>query len=197
MLDARSRFDEQYYRRFYLDPDTRAMSPEDFDKLGGFVCSYLQYLEQPVSTVLDMGCGLGLWQNVLERYFPEVTYTGVEISDYLCGQFGWQQGSVVDWRARDTFNLVVCADVVQYLDDRDANTAIENLAQLCDGVLYFAVLTERDWLHNCDHERTDPVGHLRTGEWYRERLGRHFTNIGGGLFAAEDSPTVRYELEEL
>ena len=196
-MDARTRFDEQYYRQFYLDPLTRAMSPEDFDKLGDFVCSYLQYLEQPVSKVLDMGCGLGLWRTVLERHYPNAVYTGVEISEYVCARYGWQQGSVVNWSARTTFDLVICSDVVQYLNDEDAESAIENLARLCDGVLYFAALTERDWHENCDQERTDPVGYLRGGEWYRKRLSPHFTNIGGGLFAAMDSPTVRYELEEL
>ncbi len=196
-MKARRKFDEQYYQKFYLDPLTRAMHPEDFDKLGNFVCGYLHYLEQPVAKVLDMGCGLGLWHNVVERHFPDAVYTGVEISDYVCERYGWHKGSVVDWSARSTFDLVICSDVVQYLNDEDTESAIENLSSLCEGVLYFAALTERDWRENCDQARTDPAGYLRTGEWYRERLGRHFTNIGGGLFAAEDSPTVRYELEEL
>ena len=196
-MKVRTKFDAPYYRQFYLDPLTRAMSPEDFDKLGNFVCGYLLYLEQPVTKVLDMGCGLGLWQTVLERHFPHAKYVGVEISDYVCEQYGWYKGSVVDWKARTTFDLVICSDVVQYLNDGEAEAAIENLSRLCDGVLYFAALTERDWQENCDQERTDPDGYLRSGTWYRVRLGRYFNNLGGGLFAAEDSPTVRYELEEL
>lgn len=196
-MKTRQVFDAQYYEQFYLAPPTRAMEPEDFDKLGSFVCGYLHYLEQPVERVLDMGCGLGLWQGVVERHFPDAVYTGVEISDHACERYGWKKGSVVDWSARTTFDLVICSDVVQYLDDEDAQSAIENLSRLCEGVLYFAALTERDWRENCDQERTDRAGYLRSGEWYRERLGRHFTNIGGGLFAAADSPTVRYELEEL
>ena len=196
-MDLRKRFDEQYYRQFYLDPLTRAMGPEDFDKLGDFVCGYLKYPDQPVDTVLDMGCGLGQWRGVVGRHFPNAAYTGVEISDYVCSRYGWQQGSVVNWSVRKTFDLVICSDVVQYLDDNDAKAAIDNLARLCAGVLYFAVLTERDWQENCDQDRTDSEGYLRSGKWYRNHLQPHFTNIGGGLFAAVDSPTVRYELEEL
>lgn len=196
-MDLERRFDEHYYRQFYLDPLTRAMGPEDFNKLGDFVCSYLKYLEQPVNTVLDIGCGLGLWSNIVQRHFPQAIYTGVEISDYVCTRYGWQKGSVVNWTTNKTFDLVICSDVVQYLEDDDAIAAIENLARLCEGVLYFAVLTERDWQENCDQDRTDPVGYLRSGRWYRDQLKTHFTNIGGGLFAAPESPTVRYDLEEL
>ena len=196
-MKTRQLFDAQYYEQFYRAPRTRAMDPEDFDKLGNFVCGYLHYLEQPVAEVLDMGCGLGLWRDVVERHFPDAVYTGVEISDYACERYGWKKGSVVDWKTRATFDLVICSDVVQYLNDKDAEAAIENLSRLCAGVLYFAALTERDWHENCDQERTDPAGYLRTGRWYRKRLEQHFTNIGGGLFASEHSPTVRYELEEL
>ena len=67
--------------------------------LGGFVAAYLRYLEQPVATVVDFGCGLGHWQRVVRRHFPAARYTGVELSRYLCAQYGWTRGSVVDWVA--------------------------------------------------------------------------------------------------
>jgi len=190
-------FDEAYYQRFYVDPRTRAMGPKAFTRLGNFVCSTLRYLEQPVRRVLDLGCGMGYWRNVIGSHYPRASYTGVEVSDYLCGKFGWQKGSVVDYRSRWPFDLVICSDVLQYLNEVDARAAITNLAELCRGVMYFGALTERDWYENCDQVRTDEVGYLRTGDWYRQHLAESFNNIGGGLFVSQRSSVVLYELETL
>jgi len=192
-----SRFDAAYYERHYLDPDTRAMSPEEFGRLGDFVCHYLRYLEQPVERVLDIGCGMGYWREIIDSYFPQATYTGVETSEYLCERFGWERASVVDYRATSPFDLVICSDVLQYLRAARANAAIENLHTLCHGVLYFGVLTKEDWAENCDRSRTDATAYLRTGRWYRKRLARHFHNIGGGLFASHRAGLVLFDLEKL
>ncbi len=190
-------FDAAYYERYYVNPSTRAMGVEEFRVLGDFVCSYLRYLGQPVGRVLDIGCGLGFWRDVLHEHFPDTSYTGVEFSAHLCEQLGWTRGSVVDYSAATPFDLVICHDVLQYLTREKAVIAIENLASLCRGVLYFAVLTKRDWRENCDRSRTDGDVYLRSGDWYRRQLGPHFSNAGGGLFIAPDSPAVLYELEGL
>ncbi len=196
-MSKRFEFDEAYYRRFYVDADTRAMSPDEFTRLGEFVAGYLRYLDQPVRHVLDLGCGMGYWRAIVDRHFPGASYTGVEVSPYLCERFGWKPGSAVDFRSRRRFDLVICSDVLQYLSSTDASTAIENLARLCDGALYFGALTKEDWAQNCDRTRTDDRGYLRSGNWYRRRLGAHFSNAGGGLFFSCRSPVVLYELEKL
>lgn len=190
-------FDAGYYQRHYLSPKTRAISRAAFAKLGNFVCCYLRYLDQPVRRVLDIGCGLGFWRDVLNQQFPKASYTGVELSEYLCQRFGWDQGSVIDYRSRYPFDLVICNDVLQYLTPSDASAAIENLARLCRGALFFGVLTKEDWSENCDQDRTDGSGYLRTGAWYRRRLLDHFDNAGGGLFVSHRSPVVLYDLEKL
>ena len=84
--------------------------------------------------MLDAGCGIGLLRAPLMRAFPRAQYTGLEYSEYLCQRYGWTQGSLADWRA-DPFDLVVCYDVLQYLDDRTAARAIANLGRLTRGVL--------------------------------------------------------------
>jgi len=196
-MSIRKNFDEAYYQRFYVDPKTRAMGPQAFTRLGDYVCSALRYLEQPVKRVLDLGCGLGQWRNAIERHFPKASYRGVEVSGYLCAKFGWQEGSVIDYRSRWPFDLVICSDVLQYLDETEARAAIDNLGRLCRGVMYFGALTELDWHENCDQTRTDSIGYLRTGDWYRQHLAERFDNIGGGLFVSHRSPIVLYELETL
>ena len=102
----------------------------------------------------------GCLRTPLTRAFPRAEYTGLEYSEYLCERFGWTQGSLADWSA-DPFDLTICYDVLQYLDDRTAARAIANLGRLTRGVLYLSALTTRDWRENCDRTRTDRDVFLR------------------------------------
>ena len=43
--------------------------------------------------------------------------------EYLCQKYGWLNGSIADYRPRQPFDLVVCYDVLQYLDDESAAKA--------------------------------------------------------------------------
>ena len=52
-------FDAAYYERFYFDKKTSVVDHGHVERLGAFVCSYLQYLRVPVARVLDVGCGIG------------------------------------------------------------------------------------------------------------------------------------------
>lgn len=191
----RRSFDKAYYDRFYRDARTRVATRSDFVLLGRFVCSYLKYVGQPVESVLDLGCGLGHWREIARRHFPRASYTGVEISPYLCREYGWERGSVVDYGSDRRFDLVICQGVLQYLDAGQAKTAIRNLGRLCRGALYLEVLTREDWTQACDQERTDGDVYLRDAAWYRRELGREFAGIGGGVLLSPDSPAVVYALE--
>jgi SAM-dependent methyltransferase len=189
-------FDESYYDRFYGARRPLREDREETVLLGDFVCAYLRYLGQPVRSVLDIGCGLGLFREVIAKHFPKARYLGVEYSEYLCRTYGWTRGSVVDFRARTPFDLVVCKDALQYLPPRQAAAAIDNLARLTRGALYFNVLTREDWEENCDQSRSNGDVYLRSGNWYRRRLARHFLDLGGGVFLRRDTPLVVWELEK-
>jgi SAM-dependent methyltransferase len=194
------RFDAGYYERFYADPRTRVSDGSAVRKLAGFVAGYLRYLDVPVRSILDVGCGVGHWRTAARRCWPRARYHGLEYSQHLCDRFGWTQGSVVDFdprsmRAAGTFDLVVCQGVLQYLDDRAAARAITNLGRWCEGALYLEALTQRDWRHNCDRTRTDGDVHLRSGDWYRQRLARHFLDCGGGVFCSRKAGVTLFELE--
>lgn len=188
------RFDEAYYRRHYFDPETRVSDPQSVARLGRFVGSYLEYLDVEVERVVDFGCGVGHWKEVLEALFGDIEYEGVEVSAFLCERFGWRQGSVVDYETEPA-DLVVCQGVLQYLDDDDAEQAIANLAAHTGQALYLEALTEADWAGAVDQSVTDGDVHLRTGDWYKERLAPHFVSCGGGVFVARDADIVLYDLE--
>lgn len=190
-------FDKAYYDRFYHDRRTRVVTKASIGRLAKFVTSYLKYLQLPVESVLDIGCGLGYWQQPILREFPKASYTGVEYSEYLCEQHGWEQGSVVDYAPGRTFDLVICQGVLQYLSDSAAKKALRNLGKLCRGALYLEALTQQDWETICDQSVTDGSTHLRTGAWYLEQLDRSFLPIGGGVFLARSASACLFELETL
>ena len=126
-----SLFDEAYYQRFYFNKKTSVVDPEHVERLGAFVCSYLQFVRVPVVRVLDVGCGIGLWREVVKRHFPQAQFHGVEYSEYLCERFGWERGSVVDYKASAPFDLVICQGVLPYLCEADLKAALRNLGRLC------------------------------------------------------------------
>jgi len=109
---------------------------------------------------------------------------------------GWVNSSIVDYAPRGRFDLIVCQDVLQYLNADEAAQAIENLGQWCRGVLYFDALTREDWDNNVDQSRTDGDVFLRSSKWYRRRLREHFEFAGAGLHLHSDSDVVLFELEK-
>ena len=73
--------------------------------------------------------------------------------------------------------------------------AITSLAAACRGLLCLEVPTADDREHSIDPSATDLDVHWRTGAWYRKRLARGFTEIGGGLWLSRTSNAVLFELE--
>jgi SAM-dependent methyltransferase len=190
-------FDARYYARYYRDRRTRVTERSETQRLARFIANYLRFLGQPVRNILDVGCGLGQLRGPLLREFPEARYVGVENSLYACEKYGFRHGSVVDFKARGAFDLVICKGVLQYLDAREAKAALENLARLCRGCLYLEALTREDWEGAADQKRTDGAVFLRPAHFYRRHLMPAFRPGGGGIFIHERSTAVLYALETL
>jgi len=194
-MDAASRFGPAYYSRYYGNPRTAVTSRREMGRRGDFIASFANYLDLPVRSILDAGCGVGWLRIPLRRRFPRARYVGLEVSPYLCKRFGWVRGSLASFRPRAPFDLVICYDVLQYLDDRDAERAMTNLGRLTRRVLYFSALTQEDWDQHCDKSCTDGDVRLRPAAWYRERLESRFIALGGGLQLRRGVVTQLWELE--
>jgi SAM-dependent methyltransferase len=191
------KFDAGFYRRFYLDPKTRVVTRAEMARRADLVAAFVRHGDFPVKRILDVGCGLGLMRAALLEHFPKASYTGLEVSDYLCRTYGWAQGSAATFTSPQPFDLVVCYDVLQYLTAREAGAALRNLATLCAGVLHFGVLTTEDWELYCDRTNTDRNVHIRPGSWYRRRLAPAFINAGSGMFVRRGAPIHLWELDQV
>ena len=188
-------FDQAYYDKFYFDPRTAVTTQAEMRARAQLIIAYAGHVGLPVRRILDAGCGTGMLRKPFEKAFPKARYVGLDVSEYLCERYGWEHGTVDTWRSAVPFDLVVCYDVVQYLDERAAARALGNLARLCRAVLYFGALTATDWQRNCDRRRTDAEVHMRDGSWYRARLRRYFHEIGAGFWLRRGAPLTVWELE--
>lgn len=188
-------FDHAYYRRYYYDPRTAVTTRREMQARARLIAAFTEHVGLPVRRLLDAGAGTGMLRTSLKRLLPKAEYVCLETSAYLCSRYGWEHGRIEEYRSPAAFDLVICYDVLQYLEDAGAAAALAALGRLCRGVLYFSALTARDWRQNCDRSRTDREVHLRDADWYRSRLLRSFAPSGAGFWIRRGAPLVIWELE--
>jgi trans-aconitate methyltransferase len=187
------RFDAEYYRRFYGRRPVH--DRHHIAGLASGVLALAAWWRIPVRSVLDVGAGKGYWRDYLSTARPKIRYHGVDISEYACRRYGHERADLAVWSPSLRHDLVVCQSVVQYLDDSDATSAIATLADACRGLMLLEIPTIDDRDNSIDAAATDLDVHWRTGAWYRARLKRGFTQIGGGLWLSRSSDAVLFELE--
>ena len=174
------RFDRAYYRRFYGRGGVH--DAERIGHLATGVHELAAWWGVRVTSVLDVGAGTGLWRDWYRTTHPTVRVTSVDVSEYACATWGHERRDIAEWRPRRRFDLVVCHGVLHYVDDRRVDRAIDNLAAATRHLLYLELPTAHDLAEIVDPERTDLHAHRRSGTWYRRRLGRHFRQVGAGLW---------------
>lgn len=191
------RYDKAYFNRWYHGPGRVHERGEVRRKVSMAVAIAEYFIRRPLETVLDIGCGEGTWFAQLRSLRPHVSYAGVDSSEHAVAQFGESRnirkgtfGGLARLRLRGDFDLVVCSDVLHYLDDAEIRRGLPELVRRTGGIAYLEVLTRDD----------DIIGDLdglirRPAKWYR----RLFTSAG--LTAVGPycwlSPELREELAEL
>lgn len=187
------RFDAEYFSRYYGQRPVRTIN--EVAHLAVAVHELMAWWGGSIRSMLEVGAGPGDWSNWYRHEHPEVRVLSVDVSEHACERFGHQHRDIAQWRPKTPFDLVVCMDVLQYLDDRSAARALRNLTAATRTCLYFDALTTHDARHTVDRRVTDLDAHLRPGSWYRERLSRGLVQVGGGIWIRKGSSVVLHELE--
>ena len=170
---AGKRYDAAYFDRFYRKDRTRVHSAEDVRRKVHLAVSAAEFLlERPIASVLDVGAGEGAWQPLLARMRPRASYLGIEPSEYAVRRYGTRRNlregrfdGLDAARVRGRFDLIVCADVMNYLAPGELRRGLAQIARRLGGVAYLEIYTSDDELEG------DLAGiDLRAPSYYRRAL---------------------------
>lgn len=150
MATPTKQYDRQYFDHWYRQSGVGLR--RDVERSVALALAVTEYhLERPVRQVLDVGCGEAPWQPVLARLRPKARYLGFDSSEYAVRRYGIRRNVHFARFADFEFlrpcapaDLVVCADVLHYLDAREIDRGLPGLVELTAGVLYLPTFTRGD-----------------------------------------------------
>ena len=184
-MTDRKRYDRAYFDKWYRSRDRISTAAEVRRKVALAVAETEYFLRRALRSVLDVACGEGAWFQHLKALRPRASYRGIDPSDYAVAAFGRarhiEKGSLGDVaRIKGTFDLVVCADALHYVDEDEIVDALPHLATVAGGVLWIEVLTREDSIIG------DMEGLIRRpAAWYREAFAAAgLTPIGTYMWLA-------------
>jgi SAM-dependent methyltransferase len=170
-------YDEAYFTKWYRDPRTRVHTPDSVRRKVRMVAGVAEhFLGRKLRSVLDVGAGEGVWGRELRRMRPGLRYLGVDPSEYVVARHGRRRNirlgsfeQLPDLRLGRGYDLIVCADVLQYVADEPLQRGVRHLVSLLAGVAYLEAYTSGD-----DMEGDLDGWHPRTKQRYR----RIFSDAG-------------------
>lgn len=146
------RYDRRYFDRWYRAPASRIDSADALERKVRLAVAAAEFmLGHPIRSVLDVACGEGRWFPVLRRLRPRVRYTGVDASEYAVQRYGRSRhiraGTFGGLRALGLptgFDLIVCADALQYIGDADLARGLREIRRLLAGVAFIEAFADED-----------------------------------------------------
>lgn len=175
-------YDQAYFDHWYRSPKYRVSQKSLLQRKVRLALAMAEYhLGHPVRSVLDVGCGEGAWRAALLAERPHLAYRGTDASAYAVARFGIRRnlcplrfGQLGQTRFGAPVDLLVCADVLHYLDAGEIRQGLAGFAELCDGVAFVEVFARGD----------DFVGDrlsfkARSAAWYRNQLQAAGFRAGG------------------
>lgn len=195
----RKQYDEAYFERWYRDPRTRITSDRALERKVHVAISAAEYmLGRRVRTVLDIGCGEGRWYEVLRGLRRNLEYMGLDPSEYAVERFGTSRnvrqgsfGTLKSLRLGGPFDLIVCADVLQYVPTTQLKTGLREIRRLVGGAAYLEAYASED-----DMEGDMEGWHFRpAAEWRRHFRDAGLTHCGIYCFIDERKLSAVNRLE--
>ena len=149
---GRKAYDEAYFTKWYRDPRTQVHTPDSVRRKVRMVLGVAEYfLGRKLRTVLDVGAGEGTWGVELRRMRPGLRYVGIDPSEYVVARHGRRRniklGSFEKLHTMSLgrgYDLVVCADVLQYIPDAELKRGVRHIAGLINGVAFLESYTTGD-----------------------------------------------------
>jgi hypothetical protein len=185
-------FDAAYYQRNY---ESRAHARQQVAQLARDVTFMVDRMGPPTETVLEVGAGTGYWRDWFARRRPGIRYRSIDVSPYACARYRHEQRDIARWRARGRFDLVLCVDVLPYLSNDEAESAMANLGAMTRRFMFLRAVTRRDVRELGGGSKLHPDLRTRTGAWYRQRLERHFVPAALGIWIRRSYDPPLFELE--
>ena len=196
-------YDRAYFRTWYRDPKKVTVRRRDLERKVAMVLGAAENLiGRAVESVLDVGCGEGVWQPMLMARRPRLRYLGLDTSEYAVRRYGRSRnvrhgswGQLAELRFGAPFDLVVCSDALHYVPTEELLRGMTGLPELVGGTAYLDFLTSDDDLEI--GREGDLVGFKkRTAAWYRRKLrATGLVECGLGLWAAADLAAALTALE--
>jgi len=165
------RYDRRYFDRWYRHGgigDARRLAR----KVALAVATAEYHLQRPLRSVLDIGCGEGAWRAPLLKLRPNARYLGFDGSEYAIARYGQRRnlrlarfGDFALLRPTPPADLLVCSDVLHYLDTRELDRGLPGLAELCGGVAFLETFARED-----EAEGDEDQFQSRPAAFYRRRF---------------------------
>lgn len=195
------RYDQAYFDRWYRGSkhgrDSKALLTRKV-QLAVSLTEY--YLERPIRSVIDVGCGEAPWRAALLKLRPGLHYQGVESSEYAVRRYGKTRNIALahfaqleHLRLGPPADLLICSDVLHYLDARELRAGLRGFGELCHGLAFLETFTREDEI----------VGDLkglyrRPARWYREALAAEgFIACGSHAYLSPSLPNTTCALERI
>ena len=179
-------YDQAYFQRWYRREDIGGAA-RLARKVQLAVATAEYYLERPIRSVLDVGCGEGAWRAPLLKLRPKLTYLGFDSSDYAVRRYGRTRnlhparfGDFAWLRPCAPVDLLICSDVLHYVPSRELRQGVEGLSELCAGVAFLETFAAEDAFDG-DHDGFQS----RPAAWYRRQFSQAgFTGVGSHFWLA-------------
>ncbi len=145
-------YDRAYFDRWYRDPRWTVVHQGVLARRVQLAVAASEYLlEREIRTVLDVGCGEAPWRALLRHARPKVRYTGVDSSAYAVKRYGRARnirlgslGTLGRLKLGPPYDLIVCSDVLHYVDNDEAGRGLKAIAKLLGGVAFIEMFAMED-----------------------------------------------------
>ncbi len=199
MAQEEKSYDRAYFDRWYRNPETRVKSSASIRRKAALALSLAEYyLERPVKSVLDVGCGEGNWLPFLQKLRPSIQYTGIDASPYAVERYGKKRNirlgsfaTLEDCSLKDRYDLIVCSDTLFYLPLAELAQGLASLAPRTGGVAFLELYTGGDSLIG-----DFPQEGLQTAGFYRRLLDHcGFVSVGSHCYLGPEIGDCAMEME--